>query len=280
MINQTLKAGVIGWPINHSLSPFLHRFWLKEHSIQGEYLPLAVSSEKLEGFIRGLAENGWCGINVTLPHKQAALELVDDLDPIARRIGAINTIVVMGDGSLKGINTDGYGFFKNLQEFQSEWEASDKPVVVLGAGGAARAVLMALIESGSSEIRLVNRNQSRAKNLAAEFNGPIRVYNWSDRSAILSEARLLVNTTSLGMRGQAPLKIDLKNLPLRAVVNDIVYTPIETELLKNAERRGNRTVDGLGMLLHQARVGFSAWFGVDPSVSSALRAHVLNAMKI
>jgi shikimate dehydrogenase len=280
MINQTLKAGVIGWPINHSLSPFLHRFWLKEHSIRGEYLPLAVSSEKLEGFIRGLAENGWCGINVTLPHKQAALELVDDLDPIARRIGAINTIVVMGDGSLKGINTDGYGFFKNLQEFQSEWEASDKPVVVLGAGGAARAVLMALIESGSSEIRLVNRNQSRAKNLAAEFNGPIRVYNWSDRSAILSEARLLVNTTSLGMRGQAPLKIDLKNLPMRAVVNDIVYTPIETELLKNAERRGNRTVDGLGMLLHQARVGFSAWFGVDPSVSSALRAHVLNAMKI
>jgi shikimate dehydrogenase len=280
MINQTLKAGVIGWPINHSLSPFLHRFWLKEHSIRGEYLPLAVSSEKLEGFIRGLAENGWCGINVTLPHKQAALELVDDLDPIARRIGAINTIVVKGDGSLKGINTDGYGFFKNLQEFQSEWEASDKPVVVLGAGGAARAVLMALIESGSSEIRLVNRNQSRAKNLAAEFNGPIRVYNWSDRSAILSEARLLVNTTSLGMRGQAPLKIDLKNLPLRAVVNDIVYTPIETELLKNAERRGNRTVDGLGMLLHQARVGFSAWFGVDPSVSSALRAHVLNAMKI
>jgi shikimate dehydrogenase len=279
MINQTLKAGVIGWPISHSLSPYLHRFWLKEHSVHGEYLPVAVNAEKLEEFLKGLADNGWRGINITLPHKQAAMEFVDDLDPTARRIGAINTIIVKPNGSLKGTNTDGYGFLKNLQGFQSEWEVVDEPVVVLGAGGAARAVLIALIESGSSEIRLVNRNQIRAEDLAAEFNGPISVYNWSDRSAILSEARLLVNTTSLGMTGQAPLKIDLKKLPLRAVVNDIVYTPLETELLKNARLRGNRTVDGLGMLLHQARVGFSAWFGVDPEVSSSLRTHVLNAMK-
>ena len=279
MINQTLKAGVIGWPISHSLSPYLHRFWLKEHSVHGEYLPVAVNVEKLEEFLKGLADNGWRGINITLPHKQAAMEFVDDLDPTARRIGAINTIIVKPNGSLKGTNTDGYGFLKNLQGFQSEWEVVDEPVVVLGAGGAARAVLIALIESGSSEIRLVNRNQIRAEDLAAEFNGPISVYNWSDRSAILSEARLLVNTTSLGMTGQAPLKIDLKKLPLRAVVNDIVYTPLETELLKNARRRGNRTVDGLGMLLHQARVGFSAWFGVDPEVSNSLRTHVLNAMK-
>jgi shikimate dehydrogenase len=279
MINQTLKAGVIGWPISHSLSPYLHRFWLKEHSVHGEYLPVAVNAEKLEEFLKGLADNGWRGINITLPHKQAAMEFVDDLDPTARRIGAINTIIVKRDGSLKGTNTDGYGFLKNLQGFQSEWEAVDGPVVVLGAGGAARAVLMALIESGSSEIRLVNRNQIKAEDLVAEFNGPIKVYDWSDRSAILSEARLLVNTTSLGMTGQAPLKINLKKLPLSAVVNDIVYTPLETELLKNARRRGNRTVDGLGMLLHQARVGFSAWFGVDPEVSNSLRTHVLSAMK-
>jgi shikimate dehydrogenase len=279
MKNKTLKAGVIGWPISHSLSPYLHRFWLNEHSVQGEYLPLAVSSKHLKEFLKGLADNGWRGINITLPHKQAAAELVDDLDPIARQIGAINTIIVKKDGSLKGTNTDGYGFLKNLQTAQSEWKANDQPDVVLGAGGAARAILMALIESGSSEIRLVNRNKTRAENVAAEFNGPIKVYSWSERSSVLSEARLLVNTTSLGMTGQAPLKINLQALPSTAVVNDIVYTPIETELLKNAQRRGNRTVDGLGMLLHQARVGFAAWFGVDPQVSSALRTHVLNAMK-
>ena len=278
MTLQTLKAGVIGWPISHSLSPCLHRFWLKKYSVHGEYLPIAVSSERLKEFIKGLADDGWSGINITLPHKQAAIEWVDEIDPIAMRIGAINTIIVKNDGSLKGTNTDGYGFIKNLQEFQLEWTTSNQPVVVLGAGGAARAILVALIESGTSEIRLVNRNQTRAENLAAEFKAPIRVYNWSERSVILSDARLLVNTTSLGMVGQPPLKINLKNLPVKAVVNDIVYAPIEKKKKKNAKQRGNRTVDGLGMLLHQARVGFAAWFGVDPQVSVALRTHVLNVM--
>ena len=278
MMNKILKAGVVGWPIDHSLSPYVHRFWLKEHSIQGEYVPLAVDPKHFEDFLGGLGENGWRGINVTLPHKRAAMEIVDDLDPSARCIGAVNTIIVNKDGSLRGANTDGYGFLKNLKHYEPSWSASNGPVVVLGAGGAARAVLAVLIESGALEIRLVNRNQTRAEDLANEFNGPIKVYSWSDRSTILSEARLLVNTTSLGMTGQAPLQIDLKNLPEDALVNDVVYTPIETDLLRKAKQHGNKTVDGLGMLLHQACFGFAAWFGVDPKVSNTLRAHVLDAM--
>jgi len=279
MISKNLKAGVIGWPIDHSLSPYVHRFWLKEYSIQGEYVPLAIDSKNLEGFLGGLSDNGWRGVNVTLPHKRSAMEMVDDLDSSARRMGAVNTIIVNKDGSLRGANTDGYGFLKNLKHCEPSWSASNGPVVVLGAGGVARAVLAVLIESGALEIRLVNRNQTRAEDLANEFNGPIKVYNWSDRSTILSEARLLVNTTSLGMTGQAPLQIDLKNLPEDALVNDVVYTPIETDLLRKAKQQGNKTVDGLGMLLHQACFGFAAWFGVDPKVSSTLRAHILNAME-
>jgi shikimate dehydrogenase len=279
MINQYFKAGVIGWPINHSLSPCLHRFWLKECSIQGEYVPLAISPKNLKSFLENLAGNSWRGINVTLPHKQAAMEFMDHLDPNAMRIGAINTVVVKRDGSLQGINTDGYGFLKSVQSSQPKWSAKTGPTVVLGAGGAARAVLATLVESGAMEIRLVNRNNIKAKKLADEIGGPINVYKWSDRSNVLSEAQLLVNTTSLGMVGQAPLKISLKELPVNAIVNDIVYTPINTDLLRSAQRRGNAIVDGLGMLLHQARFGFSAWFGVEPKVSGALREHVLNEMK-
>ena len=279
MMNKILKAGVVGWPIDHSLSPYVHRFWLKEHSIQGKYVPLAIDPKHFEGFLGGLGENGWRGVNVTLPHKRAAMEMVDDLDLSARCVGAVNTIIVNKDGSLRGANTDGYGFLKNLTHCHPSWSASNGPVVVLGAGGAARAVLAALIESGSPEIRLVNRNQTRAEGLVAELNGPIKVFRWSDRSAILAEARLLVNTTSLGMTGQPSLQIDLKNLPEDALVNDIVYTPIETDLLRKANQRGNKTVDGLGMLLHQACFGFAAWFGVNPKVSNTLRAHVLDVME-
>ena len=278
MINQHLKAGVIGWPINHSLSPCLHRFWIKEYSIPGEYVPLAVSPKNLKSFLENLANNGWRGINVTLPHKQAAMEIMDHIDPNAMRIGAINTVVVKKDGSLQGINTDGYGFLKSVQSSQPKWRAKTGPIAVLGAGGAARAVLATLVESGAMEIRLANRNNIRAEKLADDLNGPIKVYKWSERSDILSDAQLLVNTTSLGMVGQAPLKISLKNLPVNSIVNDIVYTPINTNLLQVARRRGNTIVDGLGMLLHQAQFGFAAWFGVEPQVSSALRKHVLNEM--
>ena len=279
MINRHPKAGVIGWPIEHSLSPYIHRFWLEQYSIEGQYLPIAVKPNNLENFLRGLHENDWCGVNITLPHKRAAMKIVDDIDSNAQRVGAINTIIVQKDGSLKGTNTDGHGFLNNLRDYQPTWDAKGGPVVVLGAGGAARSIVAALIDSGSPEVRLVNRSRGKAERLSDDLNGRIKVYNWSDRSKVLMDARLLVNTTSLGMLGQSPLTIDLKNLPEHAIVNDIVYTPITTDLLRNAQKREIKTVDGLGMLLHQACFGFSAWYGVDPGVSISLRTHILNMMK-
>lgn len=279
MINRMLKAGVVGWPISHSLSPTIHKYWLQQASICGDYIPQAIEPHNLKNFLYQLSEKGWCGVNVTLPHKRAALEYVDHLDLSAEKTGAVNTIIVQKDGSLKGINTDGYGFLKNLQQYYPDCLVNGEPVVVLGAGGAARAILTTLIENGSSDIRLVNRDQSKAEYLASEFNNKIDVYSWSDRSIILTEVKLLINTTSLGMIGQEPLEINLSNLPGTAVVYDIVYSPLETDLLRNAKQRGNETVDGLGMLLHQAQLGFYKWFGVSPEVSSDLRAHVINAMK-
>ena len=278
-MNRMLKAGVIGWPISHSLSPTIHKYWLQKSSICGDYIPQAVESHDLKNFLYQLSSEGWRGVNVTLPHKRAAAEYVDHLDLSAEKTGAVNTIVVQKDGSLKGINTDGYGFLKNLQQYYPDCLANDEPVVVLGAGGAARAILTTLIENGSSDIKLANRDQSKAEYLASEFNNKIDVYSWSDRSIILTEVKLLINTTSLGMIGQEPLEINLAALPNTAVVYDIVYSPLETDLLRNAKQRGNETVDGLGMLLHQAQLGFHKWFGVNPEVSSDLRAHVVNAMK-
>ena len=201
------------------------------------------------------------------------------MDEGARHIGAVNTVIVTDNGALKGINTDGYGFLKNLEDHCPDLRLSEGSAVVLGAGGAARAILFSLLDSGVSEIKLVNRNKSKAEKLAFEFDGPISVYDWSHRSEILTEVNLLINTTSLGMTGQSSLKIDLSKLPVRAVVNDIVYTPIETELLSRAKKRGNIVVDGLGMLLHQAVPGFSAWFDVDPKVTPSLRHHILEKMK-
>jgi len=278
MTNKVLKAGVVGWPINHSLSPIIHKHWLAEYSIQGEYIPVAIEPENLKGFLCELSDNGWKGLNVTLPHKIAAMKAVDKLDLNAEQVGAVNTITVQPDGTLRGSNTDGYGFLKNLQQEHSDWP-TDRPVIVLGAGGAARAILVMLVEKGSSEIRLVNRDKSKAEYLANEISDNITVYGWSDRSLVLNDAGLLVNTTCLGMTGQKPLEIDLKRLPQNAVVNDIVYNPIETDLLRIAKQRGNRVVDGLGMLLHQACFGFSEWFGVNPKVTEGLRNKVLNAMK-
>jgi shikimate dehydrogenase len=278
MSEVALKAGVIGWPIDHSLSPHLHGFWLDQYAIDGEYLPFAVEPNNLESFLRGLAENGRRGTNVTLPHKQATLEIVDHVDDNARRIGAVNTVVVQDDGSLHGSNTDAFGFLENLKNQVPNWQASAGPAVVLGAGGAARAILVALQESGVPEIKLLNRTKSRSQELAAELGGIIEVYDWEGRADVISDAATLVNTTSLGMKGQSPLEINLAKLPETALVNDIVYTPLETGLLKNAKQRGNPAVDGLGMLLHQARPGFAAWFGMEPEVTDALRDHVLKAM--
>ena len=268
-------AGVMGWPVAHSRSPRLHGFWLEQHGIDGIYVPLPVRPEQLAQALRALAVLGFKGANLTVPHKEAALGAVDEVTPEARRIGAINTIVVGGDGTIRGSNSDAFGFRENLVAALPGWRASEGPAVVLGAGGAARAIAVALLDDGVPEIRLVNRTRGRAEALARALAGPMRIIDWEERGAALAGAALLVNATTLGMHGQPPLDLDLVRLPPPAAVNDIVYAPLETPLLAAARRRGNRVVDGLGMLLHQARPGFAAWFGVEPQVTPALRAHVL-----
>ncbi|WP_119460538.1 shikimate dehydrogenase [Rhodospirillaceae bacterium SYSU D60014] len=272
---RAMLAGVVGWPVSHSRSPRLHGFWLRHHRIDGAYLPLPVRPDSLAAALRALPLLGFKGANVTVPHKEAALAIVDRASAAARRIGALNTIVVGADGTLEGQNTDGFGFRENLRAHQPDWTPTAGPAVLLGAGGAARAIAVALLEEGVSEIRLVNRTADRAERLAREINGPFQIHRWADRGAALAEAGLLVNTTTLGMTGQPPLDLDLAALPTDAVVNDIVYAPLETPLLAAARARGNPVVDGVGMLLHQARPGFAAWYGVEPEVTPALRAFVL-----
>lgn len=276
MIRRPLiRAGVMGCPVGHSLSPRLHGYWLAHHGINGRYDALEVTPEGLAKSLAGLAAGSFAGVNLTVPHKQAALGLMASLSPAARAIGAVNTVVVGDDGSLAGDNTDAFGFMENLRHGAHRWSATSGPAVVIGAGGAARAVCHGLLTAGAPEVRIVNRTQARAEALAEMDAGRITTRPWEARSEALDEATLLVNTTSLGMAGQPALDLDLAALPPRALVTDIVYAPLETPLLAAAGRRGNPVVDGLGMLLHQARPGFKAWFGVMPQVTPALRAHVL-----
>lgn len=265
----------MGWPVTHSLSPRLHGFWLDQHSVDGAYVPFAVPKDRLSDAIQALPSLGLAGVNLTIPHKEAAMTLVHEVDDTARRIGAINCIVVRQDGTLVGRNTDGFGFIESIREIAPEWDASAGPAVMIGAGGAARSVSVALQDAGAPEIRIVNRTESRAAQLAAEFGSPLVAVGWKDRESALESASLLVNATSLGMTGQPPLDLSLDALPKDALVTDIVYAPLETDLLFNARRCGNRTIDGLGMLLHQARPAFASWFGPDPTVTPELRAHVL-----
>ena len=271
-------AGVIGWPIAHSRSPRLHGFWLAQHDIDGAYLPLAVRPENLAAALKALPILGFGGVNVTLPHKSAALGLVDRASAEARRIGAINTVVVGADGLLEGSNTDGYGFLEHLKSAAPDWRPDDGPAVLLGAGGAARAIAVALLEAGVPELRLANRTARRTAELAAALGPAIKPVAWAARSDALDGASLLVNSTTLGMAGQPPLEIGLGRLPRKAVVYDIVYVPLETPLLAAARARGHTPVDGLGMLLHQALPGFAAWFGVTPEVTPELREFVLAAI--
>lgn len=271
-------AGVMGWPISHSRSPLLHGYWLREYGIDGAYLPFPVEPTDLEAALRALPALGIAGTNLTVPHKEAALEICDHIDDTAKHIGAVNTIIVGTDASLFGTNTDAFGFIENLKA-GSNWKAEDGPAAVLGAGGAARAVVAALIDEGVAEIRIVNRTFERACNLASAFGSACQPVKWSDVTESLRQAGLLVNTTTLGMAGQPPLELSLETLPTWAVVNDIVYTPLETNLLHNAAARGNPVVDGLGMLLHQARPGFAAWFGREPDVTQGLRDHILADLK-
>ena len=278
---RTRLAGIMGWPVTHSRSPALHNFWIDEHGIDGAYVPLPVPPEHLAQALRALPALGLRGCNLTLPHKQAALAIVDRVAPLALRIGAMNTVKVAADGSLEGSNTDVFGFRENLRERAPDWKASAGPAVVLGAGGAARAIVAALTEAQVEEIRLVNRTQARAEHLARDLAAPgtrITIHPWHERTAVQRDAGLLVNTTSLGMVGESELDIDLTSLPKRAVVVDIVYVPLETPLLAAARQRGHPTVDGLGMLLHQGRPGFEAWFGYPVRVTRELRAAVLTTL--
>ncbi len=267
-------AGVMGWPVDHSRSPRLHNYWLDRHGIDAAYVPLAVAPETLEQAVRGLPALGFAGANVTIPHKEAVLPFLDRIDPAAERIGAVNTIVIK-DGRLHGSNTDGFGFLENLKAGAPQWRGEAGPAVIVGAGGAAKAVAWALIDAGVPTLRIVNRNATRAEDLAAALGPKARAMVWESRADVLGEAALLVNTSALGMTGQPGLDLDLARLPATAVVNDIVYQPLETPLLAAARTRGNTAVEGIGMLLHQGRPGFAAWFGVDPTVDASLRDHVL-----
>jgi shikimate dehydrogenase len=278
LTGKTRLAGIMGWPVAHSRSPALHNFWLDEQGLDGVYVPLPVRPDQLAQALLALPVLGFRGCNLTIPHKQMALSIVDRVEPLARRIGAMNTVIVAADGSLEGRNTDVYGFCENLREGAPAWRPADGPAVVLGAGGASRAVVAALIELGVGELRLINRTRDRAERVAEELAAPrcrISTFPWEARDAALEDCRLLVNATSLGMTGEPELSIDLGRLPRRAVVADLVYVPLETPLLTAARRRGHICVDGLGMLLHQGRPGFEAWFGVPVSVTRELRASVL-----
>ena len=267
-------GGVIGCPVGHSRSPRLHGAWLREYGLAGHYVPLHVEPEDLENVLRTMPQMGFVGVNVTIPYKERALELADIVSPEARAIGAANTLQFV-DGSIVADNTDGYGFMANLIECAPEWDPKSGPALVLGAGGAARAVLVALAGAGVSEIRLTNRTFNRAHVLAAELEAPITVVDWSDRAEAADGVALVVNTTSLGMQGQPLLDFPPSALQMGMVVTDLVYTPLETGLLRAARARGCTTVDGLGMLLHQAVPGFQRWFGRTPQVTQALRATVL-----
>jgi shikimate dehydrogenase len=264
-------AGLLGWPVAHSRSPAIHNHWLAHHGIAGHYVLFPVPPEKLEAAVRGMATLGLRGCNVTTPHKQAIFPLLDRVDELARRIGAVNTVVVEQDGTLTGFNNDGNGFIQSLRDVDSQWRPDSGPILVLGAGGAARAVVASLAAQGAKEIRITNRTSAKAREIADAVGPMVKVVPWEQREAALDGVAMLANATSLGSAGKAPLEISLDGLPKNAVVGDLIYVPPETPLLAAARTRGNITVNGLGLLLNQARPAFNAWFGVVPEITPALR---------
>jgi shikimate dehydrogenase len=263
------KACVIGWPISHSRSPIIHGYWLKRYGIAGSYERMPVKPEDLSEFFARLRDNGFVGCNVTLPHKEAAFRIIRAADEATLRLAVVNTVFER-DGELCGTNTDGEGFLASIAGDLPGWQAKDKTVVILGAGGATRAIVGALIDAGAKRILIANRTRARAEELRHDFGSSVEPSDWTGVSRHLEDTDLLVNTSSLGMTGQPPLNVDLDRLPKTAVVTDIVYAPLETDLLKHAKARGNPTVPGLGMLLHQAVRGFELWFGARPEVTSEL----------
>ncbi|MBB42563.1 MAG: shikimate dehydrogenase [Rhodospirillaceae bacterium] len=265
---KTMVVGIIGCPVEHSLSPAIHNYLMNKHSIDGVYVPLPVSHDKLDSALAGLSSLGLSGANLTVPYKSTVLPFLDRIDTTAKKIGAVNTVRVNANKKLEGTNTDSSGFLTAVVRHSPEgWDLYHKPCVVIGAGGAARAVVYALKKLHPSEIRIVNRSFNRATELASDFGTPCRPYNWKKRNIVLNNAALLVNTTKCGMVGEPELKINLSALPTNAVVNDIVYNPLKTTLLRNAESRGNAIIDGTEMLLNQAGHAFKYWFGIDPEMT-------------
>lgn len=268
-------AGVVGSPIAHTKSPQIHKHWLKTYGLAGDYVPLDVSSQNLREVLVALPKAGFVGVNVTIPHKEAVLEIADLVTDRATLIGAANTLIFRQDGKIHADNTDGYGFIENLKEGAPQWSPNAGPAAVLGAGGAARAVVASLVDAGVPEILLTNRTRVRAENLAEDLGNRITVVDWVQAGNILEDCALVVNTTSLGMIGKQEMRVPLDGLRRGAVVNDLVYAPLRTHLLAAAEDAGCVTVDGLGMLLHQAVPAFERWFGKRPVVDSATRAVAL-----
>ena len=264
-------VAVLGSPVAHSKSPLLHGFWLKQFGIQGHYVPIDVMAADLEQVLQTLPKMGFVGANVTLPHKEKILSIADQISDRAALIGAANTLVFQPDGKIYADNTDGYGFIENIRQHAPDWQAKDGPALVLGAGGAARAIVSALLEAGAPEVRISNRTRAKADQIKSDFGGRVGVVDWVKAGAEIEYAHTLVNTTSLGMIGKSALTISLDKLNPETLVTDIVYSPLETELLRAARSKGCRVVDGLGMLIHQAVPGFQRWFGQKPVVDQAIR---------
>jgi shikimate dehydrogenase len=263
-------AGLVGWPVAHSRSPVIHNHWLARYGIPGRYVLFPVPAERLVDALRGLSALRLRGCNITTPHKQAVMPLVDDVDPLAKRIGAVNTIVVQEDGSLRGFNNDGNGFVQSIRDARPDWRPDAGPIAIIGAGGAARAVVASLADQGAREIRVVNRTYERACELQALFGPPVSAVRWDARADALADVALVANATNQGMGGKSSLDLALDRLTADAIVADLIYTPPETPLLAAARKRGNPTVNGLGMLLNQARPAFNAWFGVTPQITPEL----------
>lgn len=268
-------AGVIGSPIAHSKSPQIHNHWLRIHGLAGYYIPMDVTANHLRQAIDTLPKLGFVGVNITVPHKEKALEMADQATDRAILTGAANTLIFRGDGKIHADNTDGYGFLQNIRQKAPDWDPTSGPAAILGAGGAARAVIAALLDAGVPEIMITNRTRVRAEALQSDFGNRLRVIDWLQAGNMLEDARTVINTTSLGMLGQPPLRVPLDGLRKGTLVTDLVYAPLKTGLLTEAEEMGCVTVDGLGMLLHQAVPAFERWFGVRPEVDSATRAAAL-----
>lgn len=270
------RAAVIGNPISHSLSPKLHSYWLNRYGIEGEYIALQVTEDALESTLRELPRKGFIGANVTIPHKVSVMQFADQITDRATLIGAANTLIFKEDGRIFADNTDGYGFMANLRQGAPDWDPKAGPAAIFGAGGAARAIIVALADAGVPEIIIANRTRAKAEALRADFGARVSVVDWVQADKMLEDANTVINTTSLGMVGGQEFKVSLDALSPKAVVTDIVYNPLQTPFLIAAAEKGCMTVDGLGMLLHQGVPGFERWFGRRPEVDDATRAAVLS----